>query len=58
MKNRDVVMRPSQEMNRNWEKVIRFPEEGKALKIKSKYRKYSKSGLNCNASKASIGKHS
>jgi hypothetical protein len=37
VKNLDVVMRPSQDINRNWENVIKFPAEGKALKIESRY---------------------
>lgn len=34
MKNLDVVMSPSQEINRNWENVIKFPQVGMALKKK------------------------
>lgn len=32
VKNLDVVMSPSQEINRNWENVIKFPQVGMALK--------------------------
>ena len=32
VKNFEVVMSPSQEINRNWEKVIKFPQVGIALK--------------------------
>lgn len=31
VKNLDVVMSPSQEINRNWENVIKFPQVGMAL---------------------------
>lgn len=35
VKNLDVVMSPSQEINRNWENVIKFPQVGMALKKKN-----------------------
>lgn len=35
VKNLDVVMSPSQEINTNWENVIKFPQVGTALKKKN-----------------------